>query len=68
MKEGTIMNTVLIKDLYSDLTPFGNHKITDAGRIRCVRGLRNIGSMVINDGAGFNRLQIFMEAEIDWYN
>ena len=67
MKEGTNMNTVLVKDLYSDFSPYVDKEITVAGWIRSIRASSNFGFMVINDGTHFGTLQIVMDAEIEGY-
>jgi len=67
MKEGTNMNTVLVKDLYTDFTPFVDQEITVAGWVRSIRASSNFGFMVINDGTHFKTLQIVMDAEIEGY-
>lgn len=61
------MNTVLVKDLYSDLTPYIDKEITVAGWVRSIRASSNFGFMVINDGTHFKTLQIVMNADIDGY-
>jgi asparaginyl-tRNA synthetase len=61
------MNTVLVKDLYTDFTPYIDKEITVAGWIRSIRASSNFGFMVINDGTHFNTLQIVLDAEMEGY-
>lgn len=61
------MNTVLVKDLYNDFTPFVDKEITVAGWIRSIRASSNFGFMVINDGTHFKTLQIVLNAEMEGY-
>ncbi len=61
------MNTVLVKDLYSDFSPYVDKEITVAGWVRSIRASSNFGFMVINDGTHFGTLQIVMDAEIEGY-
>lgn len=61
------MNTVLVKDLYTDCTPYVDKEITVAGWVRSIRASSNFGFMVINDGTHFKTLQIVMDAEIEGY-
>jgi len=61
------MNAVLVKDLYSDFTPFIDKEITVAGWVRSIRASSNFGFMVINDGTHFKTLQIVMDAAIEGY-
>ncbi len=67
MKEGTIMNTVLVKDLFADVKPYADKEITVAGWIRSIRASSNFGFMVINDGTHFKTLQIVLNADLEGY-
>jgi len=61
------METVLVKDLFHDFTPYVEKEITVAGWIRSIRASSKFGFMVINDGTHFGTLQIVMDSNMKDY-
>lgn len=52
------MNTISIKDLYSNQEKFINKEITLSGWVRTVRDSKSFGFIELNDGSFFKNLQI----------
>ncbi len=61
------MDSLLIKDLFDNPTPYYDQSITVSGWIRSVRDSKAFAFIVLNDGTCFNNIQIVVQESLENY-